>query len=111
MSQLSFDDRRMLRYAGISAREVAAAEQTSAECVHQTRERLGLDPELGHRANRHAEQARHHAERARTIARTAPPSDDWGIDVALAWGEANYQLGLALLDELMRDNREPRQAE
>ena len=106
MSQLSMLDRTMLGYAGVSASDVAAAERVTIAHVHESRLRLGRRPSDGHYASPHYEQAIDHARRARDLGRAHMETD-----AQLAWGEANLQASLAVLDTLaelehdMRANR------
>ncbi len=106
--QLSMLDRTMLGYAGVSASQVADIERVTVEAVHDSRRRLSRRPEDGHRASPHYEQALTHAKRARYLQRARADTD-----AQAAWGEANLQASLAILDTLaeleheMRTNRSP----
>lgn len=108
MTQLSLLDRSILGYAGVDASQVAAAERVTTQAVHDSRERLGRRGSDGHYASPHLEQADRHARRARDLTRVGPAV---APDAQVAWGEANLQVGLAILDGLaelegmMRSNR------
>jgi hypothetical protein len=102
MSQLSMLDRTILGYAGVDAPAVADATRLTLQCVHESRERLGREPADGQPRSLHLRQAHEHAKRARNLQRLG---DD--ADAQAAWGEANFQASLAIVDELMRRNRNP----
>jgi hypothetical protein len=100
MSQLSMFDRTIVGYAGVPAARVADAERVTLQAVRDSRERMGRAPSDGQPVSVHLQQAHRHAQRARDLQRA-----EMDADAQAAWGEANFQASLALLDELMRRNR------